>query len=40
MNAHRTTVRLDPDLAGRLRKVAGERGISFSEALNAALRPA
>jgi predicted transcriptional regulator len=38
MNAHRTTVRLDPDLAARLRKVAGERGISFSEALNAALR--
>ena len=34
----RTTVRLDPDLAARLRKVAHERGISFKEALNTALR--
>jgi hypothetical protein len=34
----RTTVRLDPDLAARLRKIAHERGISFKDALNAALR--
>lgn len=34
----RTTVRIDPDLAARLRKTAHERGISFKEALNAALR--
>lgn len=34
----RTTVRIDPDLAQRLRKIARERGISFREALNGALR--
>lgn len=34
----RTTVRLDPDLAQRLRKMARERGTSFREALNTALR--
>jgi hypothetical protein len=34
----RTTVRIDPDLAARLRKLARERGISFREALNAAVR--
>ncbi len=34
----RTTVRLDPDLAARLRKVAHARGISFKDALNSALR--
>lgn len=34
----RTTVRIDPDLAVRLRKLAQERGISFKEALNGALR--
>jgi len=34
----RTTVRIDPDLAARLRKIAHERGISFKDALNAALR--
>lgn len=34
----RTTVRIDPDLAVRLRKMARERGISFKAALNAALR--
>ena len=34
----RTTVRLDPDLAAQLRKIARERGVSFREALNAALR--
>jgi hypothetical protein len=34
----RTTVRLDPDLAVRLRKIAHERGTSFREALNSALR--
>ena len=38
MPAMRTTVRIDPDLAARLRKAARERGISFREALNAALR--
>ncbi len=34
----RTTVRLDPDLAAKLRKIARERGISFKEALNTTLR--
>lgn len=34
----RTTVRLDPDLAARLRRLARERGVSFKEALNSALR--
>jgi hypothetical protein len=33
-----TTVRIDPDLAAKLRRFARERGISFKEALNAALR--
>lgn len=34
----RTTVTLDPDLAHKLRAVAHERGISFKDALNGALR--
>ncbi|MGH2799542.1 MAG: antitoxin [Thermoleophilaceae bacterium] len=34
----RTTVRIDPDLAANLRRVARERGISFKEALNTMLR--
>lgn len=34
----RTTVTIDPDLAAKLRQIAQERGISFKEALNAALR--
>jgi len=34
----RTTVTLDPDIAARLRSIARERGISFKEALNGALR--
>lgn len=34
----RTTVTLDPDLAATLRRIAQERGISFKEALNTALR--
>jgi hypothetical protein len=34
----RTTVTLDPDVAARLKAVARERGISFKEALNAAVR--
>jgi Ribbon-helix-helix protein, copG family len=34
----RTTVTLDPDLAARLRSLARERGVSFKEALNSALR--
>jgi Ribbon-helix-helix protein, copG family len=34
----RTTVTLDPDLAQKLRSLARERGISFKEALNSALR--
>ncbi len=34
----RTTVRIDPDLAARLRRIARERGISFRQALNSALR--
>jgi len=38
MSTPRTTVRIDPDLASRLRRLARERGISFREALNATLR--
>lgn len=34
----RTTVRLDPDLAERLKRIARERRVSFREALNTALR--
>jgi hypothetical protein len=34
----RTTVTIAPDLAARLRRIARERGISFKDALNAALR--
>jgi hypothetical protein len=34
----RTTVTLDSDLAAKLRAVARERGVSFKEALNSALR--
>ncbi|MDQ3991474.1 MAG: ribbon-helix-helix protein, CopG family [Actinomycetota bacterium] len=34
----RTTVAIDPDLEARLREMARERGISFKEALNTALR--
>lgn len=34
----RTTVTLDPDLAAKLRALARERGVSFKEALNGALR--
>jgi Arc/MetJ family transcription regulator len=34
----RTTVTLDPDVAAKLRRVTAERGISFKEALNSALR--
>ncbi len=34
----RTTVRLDPDLAAKVRRIARERGVSFREALNTALR--
>lgn len=34
----RTTVTLDPDLAAKLRSIARERGLSFKEALNTALR--
>jgi hypothetical protein len=34
----RTTVTLDPDVAGRLRRLAAERGTSFKEALNVTLR--
>lgn len=38
MLAMRTTVRIDLELAARLRRIARERGISFTEALNNALR--
>lgn len=31
-------MRIDPDLAARLRRIARERGVSFKEALNGALR--
>jgi hypothetical protein len=34
----RTTVTLDPDVAAELQRVARERGISFKEALNSAVR--
>jgi hypothetical protein len=34
----RTTVTIDPDLAAKLRQIAHERGITFKEALNSALR--
>jgi hypothetical protein len=34
----RTTVTLDPDVAEKVRRLARERGVSFKEALNAALR--
>ena len=34
----RTTVTLDADLAAKLRALARERGVSFNEALNSALR--
>jgi hypothetical protein len=34
----RTTVTLDPDVAAKLKKVARERGISFKQALNQAIR--
>jgi hypothetical protein len=34
----RTTVTLDPDVATRLKAVARERGISFKQALNNAVR--
>lgn len=34
----RTTVSLDPDVAAKLRRLARERGVSFKEALNGALR--
>jgi ribbon-helix-helix CopG family protein len=34
----RTTVTLDADLAAKLRSLARERGVSFKEALNSALR--
>lgn len=34
----RTTVTLDDDVAAALKRVAGERGISFKEALNNAVR--
>ncbi len=38
MRRVRTTVTLDPDVAAKLRTVAAERGVSFKEALNEALR--
>lgn len=34
----RTTVTLDPDVEAKLRKVMRERGLSFKEALNTAIR--
>jgi len=34
----RTTVTLDPDVAAQIRAVARDRGISFKEALNSAVR--
>jgi hypothetical protein len=37
-SAMRTTISLDPDLAARLRRLAAERGTSFTAAVNSALR--
>ena len=34
----RTTLTLDDDVIAQLRKVAAERGVTFKEAVNAALR--
>ncbi len=34
----RTTVTLDPDVTAKLKQVARERGISFKQALNQAVR--
>lgn len=34
----RTTVRLDADVAAKLKAIARERGISFEQALNSAIR--
>lgn len=34
----RTTVTLDPDVAALIRRVMKERGLSFREALNSAVR--
>ncbi|MGO8956472.1 MAG: CopG family transcriptional regulator [Streptosporangiaceae bacterium] len=34
----RTTVTLDADVAARLKQVARDRGVSFKEALNSAVR--
>jgi hypothetical protein len=34
----RTTITLEPDLAARLKRIARERGISFKEAVNGAVR--
>jgi hypothetical protein len=34
----RTTITLEPDVAAKLRALARERGISFKEAVNTALR--
>lgn len=36
----RTTVTLDPDVVAHLRKVMRERGLTFKEALNEAVRAA
>jgi hypothetical protein len=33
-----TTITLEPDVAARLRELSRERGVSFEEAVNAALR--
>jgi hypothetical protein len=38
MHEMRTTVTLDPDLAAKLKTLARERGSSFKEVLNDALR--
>ena len=38
MRPMRTTVTIDRDLAAKLRRIARERGISFKDALNTALR--
>lgn len=34
----RTTVTIDPDIATRLRRLAAERGVSFTSTINATLR--
>ncbi len=40
MSTMRTTITLDPDVEALVRKLMAERGLSFKEAVNSALRSA